>query len=794
MTTPNTVNLAAILDAQQQGQDCPSDLPADHALWAGHYVEAAEAYGGLVEGKRRPGEALRAKYGYTLIVLGRLEEGRSYLTRQNVGAHPAAKAALGHALFDDSRGFATTPAGRQKREAAIKLLADAVAAEDPGRIAYSFVLRNARFVRLPRLDIARRAAAEFPDVPFFASELAFAELSEQEFTPPTALLLERHLQASAGLARAAYEWAVASGDWTLAENARDTIERTCQPRADVAASVLGAHLDLVHGLATNDASKVQSAKETLLPRLDQPPQRESELSQLAMLTCAAAATTDTDLLAKAASQLLGAGSSSDFDGDVLGSCTWLSYPMESRHDSSDWDVVSVTIPLLEMQERILQALREPDRTYLETLFALFTAADDPSAVDPDIEIAAFAPTALQDLALQALIGRAEPDLDQAGRLLARLSTEAERRAAATPDPARASTDLAEYLVDTLRANLVEEDIRTVMEAATLRIWEDDDATGRPLLTAFEDLLRQVAPGCLKQLAEIYSARTGQPAPVTVDPLQAKLARYPGPEHCPTDPAELSLVQAAVLIALLRGEVDTTRWTVAPFGERQAPFEPGALGWTASGFRQVLFGLADFGVIGFSPSTPGGVLTVTEDGALSAYLDRVVWSISPRTLELQRNIRDLPRSAWPDSWTAAAAIVARELAAAEVYAYLRHQCDQRDLPLPAEAEVMTDIRELLERKATAIAIYLANKTARDALDYRTKHRAGERQVATRIPRLLRLNIEKCLEHDWDTAYRRDQACPESQVFSALHDVLTGWGKAAFERPIFELRLTPASNPG
>src|SRR5690606_34572255 len=117
---------------------------------------------------------------------------------------------------------------------------------------------------------------------------------------------------------------------------------------------------------------------------------------------------------------------------------------------------------------------------------------------------------------------------------------------------------------------------------------------------------------------------------------------------------------------------------------QKPFEP------TRRFIGTLFNLMDKGVIAADASTPQGAFTINE-GRLSAYLDRVVWRISPHTLELQRAIRGLPRSGWPDEWRAQTQMLSRDLGVEELTVYLEHLLADRSLPVPAHEEVRAIFR-------------------------------------------------------------------------------------------------------
>lgn len=283
--------------------------------------------------------------------------------------------------------------------------------------------------------------------------------------------------------------------------------------------------------------------------------------------------------------------------------------------------------------------------------------------------------------------------------------------------------------------------------------------------------------------QVHALRAGakeKPA-APQDPVFAALARFPVVGSNRWRPEDLSLVEAVTLVALLRsGEIDHRAWTLQPLAKSARPFE------SRNRLRATLFELARRGLIGFHPSTPQGTFQVRE-GQLYASLERVVWQLAPATLELEREIRQLRPSEWPDAWRAQVRRLSIDLGGDELVAYFEHILEERGLPIPNEEDVRDIMRGLLERVSIANAYYLAHKTARSALEYRAKYPVGEAQVMTRTLNLLRSNGEAFIEHGWDTAYQRIASVPASLMFEALHNVMTGWGERAFDQPIDELPL-------
>ena len=284
---------------------------------------------------------------------------------------------------------------------------------------------------------------------------------------------------------------------------------------------------------------------------------------------------------------------------------------------------------------------------------------------------------------------------------------------------------------------------------------------------------------MKELAEIPDAPE--------DRLAAALARYPQPESTRVNPKDLSLLEAATLVALLRAcPLDHLRWTVAPLASSGQPFEP------TNKFIGTFFGLMNKGVLAIDASTPAGVVMVGEDG-LTAYLNRVVWRISPNTLALQRAIRDLPRGQWPVAWRDHAPTLARDLGVEELVTYLEHLLVDRSLPAPNMDDARGLFRTQLEHLSIAQCYYLAHKTMRETLDYQARYRPGRAQLEARIINLLRGNGERAITLGWDTRYDRIRELPPSLLWEALHDVLTRWGRAAFEEPVMALTLADPEVP-
>jgi hypothetical protein len=116
-----------------------------------------------------------------------------------------------------------------------------------------------------------------------------------------------------------------------------------------------------------------------------------------------------------------------------------------------------------------------------------------------------------------------------------------------------------------------------------------------------------------------------------------------------------------------------------------------------------------------------------DGHLRFYLDKVHWSISPRTLALQREIRDMARHQWPEHWFDHAEVLSRDLATEECVAYMEYLAEQRNLDPPDQTEARALFRELLEHCSVGKCWYYIYSGVQSANDYRTKYPVSRAQV-------------------------------------------------------------------
>ncbi|WP_139202409.1 tetratricopeptide repeat protein [Frateuria terrea] len=259
-------------------------------------------------------------------------------------------------------------------------------------------------------------------------------------------------------------------------------------------------------------------------------------------------------------------------------------------------------------------------------------------------------------------------------------------------------------------------------------------------------------------------------------VRRELSAFPPLGQHPFSAAELSLVEAACLLALLRAsELDHSTWTLTPFDNSSIPFEP------TDRFCSALFGLVRKGIIRIADCTPQSAFVV-DGGTLRYHLGRVHWLVSPHTLALQRDLRDLARGDWPAHWNSHAETLSRDLAVEECVAYMEHLADERNLDPPNATDARALFRELLEHCSVGKCWYYIYSGVQSANDYRTKFPVSRAQVTAMMLKRTRERGEIAIAKGWDTQYSRIRALPRSHLSAALHDVLTGWGERAFEELI------------
>lgn len=788
--------LATLLTAQEAGVPCAAVDPGDRALLDGRFGEAVEAY----SSDPTPSEVTRAKLGYAMSLVNR-SGAADYLTTNNVGPHSTAKAVLAWELLR-RRAF-----GQERKDAVAacrKLLQGVLDAERPSKLALYTLLDKwfTVFSDLGRpLEQARRASTLYPGSDYFLGILAREQRIVGEFPTETAARLGRTVDTSpdAGVVAESYWFALELGDWVLLDQVLARIQRAVSPAAlrdsdPLAArdfAVASTFADMHRGRCghTELLQRGWSTIEPWIPSADSSSQHSPDDLEIAALAlCLAAEMGDGESIADVARRMLESVHRYEPDQTATLEGVHLVFAIP---ECSDVVRIEVVAPLASYNQPIRNALDEATRLDYSVLWACCESMVGLAGAESRALLLAHGPERAALCHLD-VVSEAITDSEQLtglGTVYGRLAVHADAQGVdedtnSDEGPGWALEGIEQEIrsADPDRVAVFFDEVWSTYEANSL-------ASGGVVLRRLGDRIEATNPSVLRRFVERFERLTGRPAPLPSpeDRVRKALAVFPDLGECPSEPRALSLLQAAALIAVVRGAMDHTGWTVAPLELGNGPFEPQAPRQHTHSFKQALFDLAFLGAIGFSDRTPPGVLSTTDTGVIRAHLERVVWKISPRTLALQRAIRDLPRSRWPIEWRESAPILARDVGAQELLAYMLHRCDELGLPDPDHEKALPALRGLLEKRSIAHGVYLVHKTTREALEYRVKFRAGVAQTTTRIQTLLAGNIAKSLEQGWDTNYRRDRRIPESQLFSALHDVLTGWGQRAFDEPVFELPL-------
>jgi tetratricopeptide (TPR) repeat protein len=272
-----------------------------------------------------------------------------------------------------------------------------------------------------------------------------------------------------------------------------------------------------------------------------------------------------------------------------------------------------------------------------------------------------------------------------------------------------------------------------------------------------------------------------------DQIRDALSNFPPLSHDFVSIDDLSLVDAAHLIALLRAcDIDHATWTLRALGRSSTPFDP------TNFMRGALLSLAKLGIISNAESSPRSAFEVDQSGDVSYYLHQIEWRIGPATIQLAERIRTLPRTAWPSSWQEQLSIVARDLAVEECVAYVEHLAEERNLITPDRADLRVLFREMIETTSVTRCWYFIYLGVVSTNDYKTRYRATSDRIATHMLNRIREKWERGTREQWGKEYGRPSTLPRSQIAAALHDVLTGWGERAFERILADLAVERDAN--
>lgn len=803
-TTPP--DLAEILSARDAGMPAPERWSAaDRALYAGTYGDAARLYAAASSTSPRE----RAKHGFCLGIEGNDDAAEELLSEENVGSHPEALAVLAWVLGGTwgrrmSAGFGSSVSAQRandRRARVEALLMTAMAAERPTRMVFSALFEIFGNHSEKAREAAERARMLYPNwaLPHailatkrrISGEIAPAILDDLMRTLPTARCEQAFSEA--------YVYAMELGRWADVERVVDTLEGLVRQDEQTGGDNLAALAEMRAMLSLHRARAGE---------FDGYDAVERQLAEFFPTAEPIADGRDPTVVSRF---LLQVSLETRQRERIKASATMLVEHAWELHGSSGEDLSSwgpmISTPSMEgvlrignfgfdFRDRSAEVEATLDGAVL-TRWRVLLAADAALYLEPgprDVELLRSTPVAnvprwIARVIFRAHVDHAPDDPAAAGAVLAELS----ERAAALPPPEdpRFPTLLEDLEVDF--GGL--EDPVVFFAGAYSWLCDHPAATGEALLQEWGEDLAAIDGGkeVLARLARLSLSRVesaiarsmlalASEPDMQEDPLAAALSRYPQPETTRVRAADLSLLEAATLTALLRAcELDHLNWTLAPMASTGREFEP------TRKFIGTLFNLMGKGVIAVDLSTPAGVVSIGENGLLRAYLARVVWRVSAHTLALQREIRDLQRGCWPQSWRDHAPVLARDLGVEELVVYLDHLLRERDLPTPDFDRLRGVFRSQLEHLAIAQCYYLAHKTALSTLEYKAQHHPGRPQLEGRVVNLLRSNGERMIELGWSTRYRRVNELPASLLWEALHDVLTGWGNAAFVEPLNNLTL-------
>lgn len=804
-------DLAEILTLRASNAPAPESWPqADRALHAGACREAAELYAGI----ESPSPDERAKHGFCLGMIGDDAGAEVQLSEANVGPHPEALAMLAWVLGGSSgqriRGGFKPEARRQaeERKARVKaLFATALAAEAPP----SFVF-NALFAVLGTSnDMAETQAARarvlYPDWALPHAIVATQRRIAGEVDPEILDDMMRSIARARheDVFREAYVHAMELSRWDDAARVVDVLERLIAQDEQAGDRNIASLAEMramvcLHRARAGERGAYQTVLDQIAPFVPEvqwvADGRDPTVAPKFMLQVALE-TGDDDQVREAATMLVErAWEANSHNGEGIARWSPVIYTDSLKgslifgHYGFDFD------------ERSAQVEAALDDT-MRSRWRLLMAADAMQCLYADQDqvalLRATSPDGLPWWICKAIysahVDHEPEDRAGAGAVLAAL---AERAASMPPseDP-RYPTALEDLSVE---VDGIEDPVE-VFSGALAWLQAHPTATGKILLKEWGSDLAEVEGGkaVLAELAALSRTRedsdiarnmqelAAEPDPPD-DSLEDVLARYPQPESTRLGPQDLSLLEAATVIALLRAcAIDHVRWTLAPLASAGQPFEP------TKRFVGTLFALMDKGAIAIDSATPTGIVNLLDDGRLSAHLDRVVWRISANTLALRNAIRDLPRQHWPQTWRDHAPTLARDLGVEEMVAYLDFLLRTHSLPTPNVDEVRAVFRMQLEHLALAQCYYLAHKTMRETLAYQARYRVGRAQLEKRVINLLRGNGENAIAKGWDTRYQRIRDLPPSLLWEALHDVLTGWGRAAFDETVMKLSLDDPETP-
>lgn len=798
-------DLTEILTARETGTPAATWWPeSDRALYAQTYREAVALYATAAD----PSPRECAKHGFCLGMEGDDDGAEALLSETNIGSHPEALAVLAWVLGGDAgrrmHGFgnaAATQRAAERRARVDALFKKALAHERPPPLVFNALFQVQGIYNENSAAQAARARMLYPDWAWPHGIVAGKQRVAGKLDPDILDDLVRTLPRARheDVFHEAYVHAMKLGRWDDVERVIETLEHLVGKDTQAGDRNLASLTEMRAMLSLHRARAGESeAYESVLDQLEtfmpavpymaggrDPTVAPKFLLQVALETDRA------DRVRDAATALVERAweAHGDRNEDLESWSPWIATPsldgvLRFGHFGFDF-----TKRWREVEAELEGATRERWR--------LLIAADAVLHREPEPEQVLLLRTIgvqgqpwwIGRAIFEAHMNHAPEDPSGAGAVLAELT---ERAATMPPaDDDRYPTPLEELGVDIKSLD----DPVAMFSGALKWLRATSEATGQALLKEWGSNLATVDNGkpVLASLAALSLSRSdsaiaremkalAEMPETPEDRLESILAGYPQPETTRVRAEDLTLLEAATLVALLRAcALDHVHWTLAPLISSGESFEP------TRKFIGTLFTLLDKGVIAIDASTPAGVVKAEEDGRLTAYLTSVVWRISANTLALQRDIRDLPRRQWPVAWRDHAPALVRDLGVEELVAYLDYLMRDRSLPVPNMDDARGLFRTQLEHLAIAQCYYLVHKSMRETLDYQARYRPGRAQLESRVINLLRGNGEKCIAQGWDTRYDRIRELPPSLLWQALNDVLTGWGRTAFDEPVITLML-------
>lgn len=803
MANSKRPDLATILDLRQSKGDIPAEWSAaDRAMCEARFADAAAAY--AAAGDKSSGE--QAKHGFCLAALDRHEEADGLLTEENVGSHPTAKALLAYNIAGENgrrllRGFTKQKQETNDAKAALseRLFDESLAGERPPIPAFDLYFAASRSASEKVVAAATRALGLYPE---WARPYAIVVNDQCNRSTPDRGLVEKLLSLLPGTGYnreydACFRAAVVLQDWALVECVLDKVDEELS-------KVENTDADAEAGRTWTQLLR----RMMLVQRL-----REGKLESQRLTTADLVlpeGTAHTHATAKFAAMLL--IEAGELQGDNLllqegcraltdlawdSTTAWVDYLAEwsafIRCGNRSFTFYTPWFHFAESAEALAEGLNTSTRDRWLLLTAAAKVAHE-EASESQLDLLRAAP--LDGQPLWVLYSAATANLMEGGdpAKAGACAAELAERCAGTSDPDAGEMD------DPLFSVFLEpedDQVPSYIEGATAWLASNPQANGTEFLKRWgSDLLAaKDAAKPMVHLARLSLARNHTPSTAALleEALEAEDPRYaiakalaaePQPEQTRVRPDALSLLEAAMLIAVLRsGDLDHATWTLAPLGNSPYPFAP------SSRYNQMFWHLVEKGVLAMDAARSGKALSINESGQLSAVMMQVVWRVAPNTLALEQEIRSMRHYEWPDAWRDQARSLLRDLGVDELVRYFEYQLDLRRLPMPAEEEVRAIFRLQLDHLAIAQCYYLAYKTAKEALDYQVKHRPGVRQLHSRTLTLLRGNGDKCIAHGWDQRYERIRDLPPTLLWQAFADVLTGWGSKAFLEPAHTLDWAP-----